>query len=318
MFSDEFKLLNSNFQDYFNELQNNPWQIVTLMIDLILVGFLIYFLVRFVNQTRTWQLIKGIAVLIVINFISQLLQLRILTFILTSFMTYGVIALLIIFQPELRRALEQMGSNTGAFSKLWGMEKTNKDRMKEDIYKVAIACMELSEKKIGGLIVFERDIKLKDIIDAGIYIGAEVSPQLLVNIFVPKTPLHDGAVIISNNQIASAACILPLATDPEISKKFGTRHRAGIGITKESDAISIIISEETGKISIAKDGILISNVSEDALKRILIKHLVTIPFNEQEKKRRKARKQLEEVQKEKVVKEVEASEDISKEENNKE
>ena len=111
MISDEFKLLNSNFQDYFKELQNNPWQIVTLLIDLILVGFLFYFFIKFVNQTRTWQLIKGIAVLIVINFISQLMQLRILSFILTSFMTYGVIALLIIFQPELRRALEQIGTN---------------------------------------------------------------------------------------------------------------------------------------------------------------------------------------------------------------
>ena len=231
-----------------------------------------------------WQLLKGIVLLIAITFISNLFELRLLYFILTSFMTYGVIALLIIFQPELRRALEQLGSST--FTKMFGIDKSLRDKTKEDIYKVIIAVEELAKTKTGALIVFERDIKIQDIIETGIKLDAEISPQMLVNVFVPKTPLHDGAVIISNNKIIAAACILPLADDKDIAKELGTRHRAAIGISKESDAISVVVSEETGKISIAKDGTLIADVKEDALKRILIKNLVTAKFGADEKKQK--------------------------------
>ena len=250
--------------------------------DIIIVGFLAYQFIKFAKKSKVWQLIKGIVLLIIITLLSGLLKLRILNFILTSFMTYGVMALLVIFQPELRRALEQLGANTNGISKFFGIDKSLMDKTKEDIYKVVIAATELSKTKTGALIVFERDIKLQDIIDSGIEINATISPQLLVNIFVPNTPLHDGAVIISNNKITSAACILPLADDKDIAKELGTRHRAAIGISKESDAIVVVVSEETGKISIAKDGTLIADVKEDALKRILIKHLVTAKFGTDE------------------------------------
>ena len=196
-------------------------------------------------------------------------------------MSYGVIALLIIFQPELRRAIEQLGSRT--FSRLFGIDKSIMDKTKEDIYKVVIAAEEMAKSKTGALIVFERDIKIQDIIETGIKLDAEISPQILVNIFVPKTPLHDGAVIISNNKITAAACILPLADDKDIARELGTRHRAAIGISKESDAIAVVVSEETGKISIAKDGTLIADVKEDALKRILIKNLVTAKFGSEKR-----------------------------------
>ena len=196
-------------------------------------------------------------------------------------MSYGVIALLIIFQPELRRAIEQLGSST--FSKLFGIDKSLRDKTKEDIYKVVIAAEEMAKSKTGALIVFERDIKIQDIIETGIKLDAEISPQILVNIFVPKTPLHDGAAIISSNKITAAACILPLADDKDIAKELGTRHRAAIGISKESDAIAVVVSEETGKISIAKDGTLIADVKEDALKRILIKNLVTAQFGSEKR-----------------------------------
>ena len=156
-------------------------------------------------------------------------------------------------------------------------------KTKEDIYKIVIAAKELSKTKTGGLIVIERDIKIGDIIETGINIDAEVSPQLLVNIFVPKTPLHDGAVVISNNKIAAAACILPLANDKEIAKELGTRHRAAIGISKETDCISVVVSEETGKISVAKDGTLIADVNEESLKKILIKNLVINRFEKENK-----------------------------------
>lgn len=135
------------------------------------------------------------------------------------------------------------------------------------------------------LIVIERDIQISDIIDTGIKVDAEVSPQLIVNLFTPNTPLHDGAVIISKNKIAAAACILPLADDKDIAKELGTRHRAGIGISKESDAIAVIISEETGKISVAKDGTLIADVKEDSLRNILIKNVITKRFGDERQER---------------------------------
>ncbi len=194
-------------------------------------------------------------------------------------MTWGVFALIVIFQPELRRALEQLGTNK--LTRFFGIDKDLETRTKEDIYKIIIAATELSKTKTGALIVIERDIQIKDIILTGIGISSEVSPQLLVNIFVPNTPLHDGAVIISNNKIAAAACMLPLASDTDIAKELGTRHRAAIGISKESDAIAIVVSEETGKISIAKDGTLIADVKEDTMKKILIKNVITKRFGEQ-------------------------------------
>ena len=276
--------LNFDFIDYINDLQSHPWQVVTFVLDITIVILLLFYFIKVAKKSRVWQLLKGIALLIIITMLSNLLQLRILYFILTSFMTYGVIALLIIFQPELRRALEQLGSSK--ITKLFGIDKNIRDKTKEDIYKVVIATEEMAKSKTGALIVFERDIKIQDIVETGIKIDAEISPQVLVNVFVPKTPLHDGAVIISNNKITAAACILPLADDKDIAKELGTRHRAAIGISKESDAIAVVVSEETGKISIAKEGTLIADVKEDALKRILIKNLVTARFGSEQQSNR--------------------------------
>lgn len=301
MFEDLNKQMSISVNDFINELQGNPWEIIALILDVIVVGFLIYEFVRIAKKSKVWQLVKGIAFLIIITFLSGILKLRILNFIMTSIMTYGVIAMLIIFQPELRRALEQLGSSN-TFSKIFGIDTSLKAKTKEDIYRIVIAVEELAKHKTGALIVFERDIKLQDIIDTGVIMDSEISPQLLCNIFVPNTPLHDGAVIISNNKISSAACILPLADDKDIARELGTRHRAAIGISKESDAIAVVVSEETGKISIAKDGTLIADVKDDALKHILIKYIVTAKFGTEEQEERflkvKARIQT---QKEKIA-----------------
>ena len=189
-----------------------------------------------------------------------------------------------IFQPELRRGLEQLGTNK--LTKFFGIDKDLATKTKEDIYKVVIAATELAKAKTGALIVIERDIKIQDIISGGIPLNADVSPQLLVNIFEPKTPLHDGAVVISGNKIAAAACVLPLTDDKDIAKELGTRHRAAIGISKESDSIVVVVSEETGKISIAKDGTLIADVREDTLKKILISNVVTKRFAVEKKERK--------------------------------
>lgn len=267
--------------EYIKILQQSPLQLITFIIDISLVIFLAVKFFQIVKGSRVWQLLKGIILLIIVTILSEAFKLNVLNFILTSFMTYGVILLIVIFQPELRRALEQLGTNK--INKFFGLDKDILTKTKEDIYKIVIATEELSKNKIGALIVIERDIKLKDIMETGIAINAEISPQLIVNIFTPNTPLHDGAVIISENRIQSAACMLPLDNDKTISKRLGTRHKSAIGMTKESDALVIVVSEETGKISVAKDGTLIADVKEDALKQILIKNIVTKRFGEEEK-----------------------------------
>lgn len=264
-------------------INTSPLSLITTILDLVIVVFLIYKAFKMLKETRAWQLLKGIAVLIIITFLSGYLKLTILNYILTSVMSYGVIMLIIVFQPELRRALEQLGT-TNRFSRFLGIDQDLNAKKKENIYKIAIAAVELAKEKKGALIVIEREIKIQDIISTGIIMNSEISPQLLVNIFEPKTPLHDGAVIISDNKIAAASCMLPLADDKDIARELGTRHRAAIGISKESDAVVVVVSEETGKMSIAKDGTLIADVREDVLKKILIKNLITEPIHTSRKK----------------------------------
>lgn len=284
---------NENILKFFQNLKENPFTVITTILDLAIVIFLLYCFFKVVKGSRAWQLIKGIAFLIIATWVSGLLNLKILNSILTGIMNWGVIALVVIFQPELRRGLEQLGTNK--LTKFFGIESDLATKTKEDVYKVVIAATELSKTKTGALIVFERDINIQDIIVTGVPMNSEVSPQLLVNIFVPKTPLHDGAVVISNNKIAAAACVLPLADDTDIAKELGTRHRAAIGISKESDAVVVVVSEETGKISVAKDGTLIADVREDTLKKILISNIVTKRFTDKKivrKERIKGKKKI--------------------------
>lgn len=273
----------NSFVSYMTELVQNPFKLLTLVLDLAIVAYILYKFIIYAKKSRMWQLLKGILFILIITAISEALQLKILNFILTAFMPYGVIALIVIFAPELRRMLEQLGTNK--LTRYFGIDKDLETKTKEDVYKIVIAATELAKTKTGGLIVIERDIKINDIMDSGVKIDSEVSPQLIVNLFTPNTPLHDGAVIVSNNKIAAAACILPLADDKDIAKEIGTRHRAGIGISKESDAIAIIVSEETGKISVAIDGNLIADVKEEALRNILIKHVINKRFTGESQKR---------------------------------
>ena len=272
-----------NILSYIRQWQEYPIKLVSLVLDIVIVVFLAYEFLRIVKDSRAWQLVKGIGFLIIATALSKLLNLYILNYLLSTIMDWGVILVIIIFQPEIRRALEQLGG-TNKFTRFFGFDKDIITKTKEDIYKVVIAVYELAKSKTGALIVIERDIQIKDIVATGIPLNSEVSPQLLVNIFVPNTPLHDGAVVISNNKIAAAACMLPLAGDQDIAKELGTRHRAGIGISKESDSIAIIVSEETGKVSVAKDGTLIADVREDVLKKILISNIVTKRLNEAREK----------------------------------
>lgn len=270
----------------------NVFEAIMSCIDVFLVIFLLVLIVKKLKDTRVLQLFKGIVLLLIVNVLSDILKLPILHLIFSSITTYGILILVIIFQPELRKMLEQIG--TRKINKYLGFSsEQNSIKMKENIYKIAIACMELAKTKTGALIVIERDIKITEIIQNGIPINADVSVQLLENIFVPNTPLHDGAVVISDGVIKSACSILPL-TDDEINKAFGTRHRAALGISKNSDAIAVVVSEETGKVSVAKDGTLIVDLKEDVLKKVLLKNLI---IDEDEENQNTILKQMNKVKK---------------------
>lgn len=286
-----------NISEYFSLLQQHPIRLVSLILDLTIVIYIIIKILKLAKKSRAIQLIKGIVFFILITWISGLLNLNIVHSVLTAFLPSGVIALVVIFQPEIRRALEQLGTNK--LTNFFGMEKSLEARTRENIYKIVIAVEEMAKTKTGALIVIQRDISLSDIVATGIEMDSEISPQVLVNIFVPKTPLHDGAVIINNNKIMAAACILPLANSTDISKDLGTRHRAAVGISKEYDAIAIVVSEESGKVSIAKDGTLIADVKEEALKKILIKNIVTDRLENKKENKIKRLKNIKKIKSEK-------------------
>lgn len=300
--------LGADISQYISLLQEYPIKLVSLILDLAIVIFIIVKILKLAKDSRVMQLIKGIIFFILITWGSGILNLRIVHSVLTAFLPSGVIALVVIFQPEIRRALEQLGTNK--LANFFGIEKNIETKTREDIYKIVIAVEEMAKKKTGALIVIQRDISLSDIVSTGIEMGAEISPQLLVNIFVPNTPLHDGAVIINNNKIAAAACILPLANGADISKELGTRHRAAVGISKEYDAIAIVVSEESGKVSIAKDGTLIADVKEEALKKILIKNIITNRIENKEKNKLNRLRNIKELKKKNKE---ESSENVSKE-----
>ena len=284
-----------NITEYVKLLQEYPIKLVSLILDLAIVIFVLIKLLKIAKDSRVMQLIKGIILIILFTWVSGILNLHIVYSTLTAILPSGVIALVIIFQPEIRRALEQLGTNK--LTNFLGIEKSIETKTREDIYKIVIAVEEMAKTKTGALIVIQRDISLSDITSTGVAMNSEISPQLLVNIFVPKTPLHDGAIVIRNNKISAAACILPLASGKDISRELGTRHRAAVGVSKEYDAIAIVVSEESGKVSIAKDGTLIADVSEEALKKILIKNIITNRLENKEKNKTNRLKRLREIKK---------------------
>lgn len=258
----ETKILN-----YINTLINYPIKILALIVDLAIVIYLLYKLIKMIKGTRAVQLIKGIAVLLVANVLSEFLSLNILHYILNSVVTYGVLLFIVVFQPELRKTLEQMGSTN--IKKFFDIS----DSSIESVDEVVDAVVRMANEKIGALIVYEKDSNLGDIIRTGVSINSDISKELLINIFVPDTPLHDGAVIIKDNKIAAAACILPITDREGLDREFGTRHRAAIGISEVSDAVVVIVSEETGKISLVTNGKIIRNIAADTLRKELKKRI---------------------------------------------
>lgn len=224
---------------------------ITDVIDIIIVAFVIYKLLGLIKQTRAKQLMKGVLLLVVATFLSGFFNLHTINWLLNGAVMLGAVAILVVFQPELRRALEYMGRSKIVKAPLKQMDKEKGKQITAHIIK---ALETFSKDRVGALIVFERETSLYDIVETGTVVDAQLSEQLLGNIFYEGSPLHDGAVIIRDGRIYAAGCVLPLTRNNTISKELGTRHRAGIGITENSDALVIIVSEETGIISMASDG----------------------------------------------------------------
>ena len=220
-------------------------------IDIGIVSFVIYKILEFIKETRAQQLIRGIVILVIIFFVSDLLNFYVLNWVMKSTMTIGIFAFVVLFQPELRRGLEYMGRSGFVRNSFRNIDK---DHAKEVVNIFVETVGKFSESRLGALIVIERQTMLNDIIETGTILDAEISTELLGNLFYEGAPLHDGAIIVRGDRAYAAGCVLPLTQNNELSKDLGTRHRAGIGITEKSDAITIIVSEETGVISIAEDG----------------------------------------------------------------
>ncbi len=245
---------------------------ISYIIEILIIAVLVYFMLHWIKQTRAWMLLRGLLIVLLFAIVSYVFQLSVILWIFTNLFSVIVVAILIIFQPELRRALEQLGRR-GIAGNIFNGRRSSEESIRESekvMESVRKAAIELSRTKTGALIVIEKEVMLSEYERTGILIDSKVSSQLLVNIFQKNTPLHDGAVIIRGNRIVAATCYLPLTDNSELSKSLGTRHRAGVGISEVSDSLTVIVSEETGEISIAREGELENGLTQDHLKNELI------------------------------------------------
>ena len=252
-------------------LQNMVWNLthrirITDLIDILIVAVIIYELLLLTRHTRGSALLKGLFLLLIIALMSSLLGFVSLNWLLKAILQNGAIVLVVLFQPELRKALERMGSSR-VFRK--GSKKVVSSERDTVISEIIQTIMDLSKRRVGALIVFEQRTGLQDVIETGTRLNADISAPLLENIFEPNTPLHDGAVVIRDMEVMAAACILPLAEASGVSRELGTRHRAALGISENTDAIVLVVSEETGIVSLARDGVLTRPLTVKALEEIL-------------------------------------------------
>lgn len=243
---------------------------LAIVVDIALVAFVIYKLIMVIRGTRAVQLVKGITVILAVWFLSGFLGLNTLQWIMQQAVTYGLLAIIIIFQPELRRALEQLGRGRLFQSTSTAAEED----IQETIEHIIKASNYMGKRRIGALISIERETGMNDYVETGIEMNAKLTSELLINVFIPNTPLHDGAVILKNNEIVAAGCYLPLSENPFISKELGTRHRAALGVSEVTDAITLAVSEETGGISVTKNGELHRSLDEEALRKLLEKEML--------------------------------------------
>lgn len=241
------------------------WKYISSTVDILLVWYVIYKLINVIRGTKAVQLLKGIIVILLVRVVSDYLGLKTLSWIMQQAINWGFLAIIIIFQPELRRALEQLGRGR-FFSRSSNPDDDNQEKAISAILK---ATDYMAKRRIGALISIERETGMSDYIETGIPLDSKISSELLINIFIPNTPLHDGAVIIQKNMVSAAACYLPLSESPFISKELGTRHRAALGISEVTDSVTIVVSEETGGISLTKNGELHRDLKGDEFKELL-------------------------------------------------
>ena len=251
----------------WDQIKNLIWNVfnrptIADVLDIFIVAYLIYKLLMLTKETRASAVLKGLVMLIAASWISDLLGLTALSWVLQNVVANGAVVLVILFQPELRKALEQIGR--GAIR-----ERATGSESAQIVSEITHCMLNLSRRRVGALIVIEQRIGLKDVVETGTTLNSEISSALLENIFEPNTPLHDGAVVIRGNRIMAAACILTLSEGKGISRELGTRHRAAIGITETTDAISLIVSEETGTISVAREGHLTRHLDRAGLEQVL-------------------------------------------------
>jgi diadenylate cyclase len=240
------------------------------IVDILVVWYVIYKLIMMIRGTKAVQLLKGIILIILVRIVSNFLGLTTLQWLMDQAIIWGFLAIIIIFQPELRRALEQIGRG-----KLFSRSSVNEDEEQVKMVEAIIKATEyMAKRRIGALISVERETGMGDYIETGIILNARVSSELLINIFIPNTPLHDGAVIIQKNHVAAAACYLPLSESPFISKELGTRHRAALGISEVTDSVTVVVSEETGAVSITKNGELHRDLTPEQFRELLTRELV--------------------------------------------
>ncbi|WP_312472285.1 diadenylate cyclase CdaA [Neobacillus sp.] len=246
------------------------WKSLASIVDIVLVWYVIYKLINVIKGTKAVQLLKGILVILLVRVVGEWLGLITLSWMMQQAINWGFLAIIIIFQPELRRALEQLGRGR-FFSRSSNQDDDNQEKTIESIIK---ATDYMAKRRIGALISIERETGMSDYIETGIPLNASISSELLINIFIPNTPLHDGAVIVQKNNVSAAACYLPLSESPFISKELGTRHRAALGISEVTDSVTIVVSEETGNISLTKNGELHRDVKIEELRELLTSELL--------------------------------------------
>lgn len=252
---------------FVNLFQHPDWR---NLVDISILTVLVYQIIKLALNTRANSLLKGLLFILVLSWISDALEINAVNWLLQQVLSMGILVVVIVFQPELRRALDQIGRSKWTRQVFASSQKQKtKDRTEQHVSEMVRALTNMSRKKIGALIVLERSTSLGDVVDSGTVVDAEISDPLIENIFEPNTPLHDGAMIIRNQRIVAAACILQLSDDYTISRELGTRHRAAIGITEATDAVSLIVSEETGIISMARDGKLTRYLDAKSLSILL-------------------------------------------------
>lgn len=239
------------------------------IVDILVIAFLLYHIILLIKDTPAVQLIKGLVILFISSFIAEQLGLRTIGWLLKGAMAMMVVALPIIFQPEIRRGLLKMGRR-GFFINISFLHREDDKKIEQLINGLVMVIPMLSAKHKGALVVLEREVGLKEILETGIILNSEFSPELLYSIFMPDSPLHDGAVIIRGNKIIAANCILPLSERKDIDKSLGTRHRAALGLSEQTDALVVIVSEETGNISVALDGKITRPLEPQGLKKLLV------------------------------------------------